>query len=139
MSGSGFAGLFPVQDGGKVRMLFEVIAEVGGFGEAQLPGDLLDRDGRVLEEGFGFGDGLVGDPGAYGFAGFTFDDITKVVRVQVLDGGVVLDAEDFFFGSLHQVPVVLFECLFEGFDDLGGAVALINRVVFRPEVFFYFQ
>ena len=112
---------------------------MGGLGEAQLPGDLLDGNRRVLKEGPGLGDGLVRDPGADGFAGLAFDDVAEIVGMQVLSRGIVLDAEDLCFGPFQEVTVVLFKCLFEGFDDLGGTVAFVNGIVFRPEVFLYFQ
>ena len=112
---------------------------MSGFGETELPGNLLDGDRRILKEGFSFGNSLVSDPGAYGFAGFTFDNVTQIVRMQVLDFGIVLDTKDLCLSPFHEIPVVLLQRLFKSFDDLGRAIAFIDRVVLRPEVFFYFK
>ena len=118
-------------------MFREIIAEMGGFGEPQLIGDLLYGDRRVLKKGLGLGNGFLRDPGTDGFTGFTFDDIAQVIGMETLLLGIILHPEHFFRFAIDQVAVMLFQASFKKLYDLAAAVPLIDGIIVAPEVFFY--
>jgi hypothetical protein len=88
--------LFTVFSGGAVGILFKIVAEMVGLGKSKEVGDLLDGEGGIEEEGFGFGGSLFGDPGGDGLAGLTFNDVGEIGGVKVLQDGVVAGAKYFF-------------------------------------------
>ena len=131
--------LFPVFGGGAAGILLKIVAEMGGLGKPKEVGDLLDGEGGIEEEGFGFGGRLFGDPGAGGLAGLALNDVAEIGGMEVLQDGVVAGAEYFFCFPADKVTVMVLQVAFEALYDMGAAVALVNWVIIFPEIFFYLQ
>jgi len=112
---------------------------MGGLGKSKQVGDLLDGEGGIEEEGFGFGSSLFGDPGGDGLAGLAFNDVGEIGGVQVLQDRIVVGAEYFICFPADKVTVMVLQVAFEALYDMRASVALVNWVIIFPEIFFYLQ
>ena len=128
--------LFPVSCRAYLRMFLKVVGEMRRFRKAQPVANLLNGNGGMLQQAFGLGNGLFRDPGTNGLPGFTFDHITEIIGMEMLRICIILHPEHPLRLAFAKLAEVFFEHQLKTLHDLRTPVALVDRVIILPKVFF---
>lgn len=117
-------------------MFLEEPGKVGRFLERQLKGNFLNGPRRLEQERLGFGNGLFRNPGVHRLAGFALDDRTKIVRMQALKVGKILNLQELIGCPGDQTAEMGLQILLEVHDNSGGMISLRLRIIMIPEHLF---